>query len=282
MPDERKPSNASKQPAEQDVAGLTDAGITDAEVSKLRAAGVRTAGELWRRVARGGLGELELKTKIEGQRLVELLPARRAEKLAAELLYRAERDCIVAPGRSGARRRRPALRRRARQTAGRVEVWVRHHLLDLMFLGGVALVAFLLLRAGGKLYALPPPWGLRARYAVAAHDLRKGEALRPGQMHFVMLPPARDYFTSADGLEGLILARDVPGQKPLRQGDLLRLQAVAARDIAPGETVAAADLRLEWRPLQTTAVLRAADAENARARLAIRKDDVVTAEQLAR
>lgn len=61
-----------------------------------------------------------------------------------------------------------------------------------------------------------------------------------------------------------------------------RLQVVAARDIAPGETLAASDLKLEWRPLESKALLRASDAENAKARLAIRKDYVVTEDQLAR
>ena len=292
MPDESKPARATGPRDGRDIASLTEAKITHAEARKLREAGVRTVAEFWEKVSRDGLGDLEQKAKIEGHRLVELLPSRLADQLADDLLKRAERSDIVSPTRDSAKWRLPFNRwadrvvrpfgRRAWRTAGRAGVWLREHLPDLMLLAGVALVALLAFRAVGSFSAIPPPWGLGARYAVAAHDLKKDRALRKGELHFVLLPPAANYFTDDDGLEGLILARDVPRQKPLRHEDLLRLQVVAVRDIAREESIAPSDLKLEWRPLQLTALTRAADAAQAKARLAIRKDEVVTEEHLAR
>lgn len=281
MADESRHHPSARALAGQDVASLTGAGITDIEVEKLRAAGVRTVAQLLERVAGDGLDDLEREAKIEGYRLVQFLPVEFVEGLADEYLYRARMNRIIPAGPQAARRRLP-LGLRARQAAGRAETWVRQHLLDLALIGGAGLVGFLFLRALGSFGAMPPPWGLGRRYAVAARDLKKDQVLQSRQVHFALLPPAQNYFTGADGLEGLILARDVPRQKPLRHEDLLRLQVVAVRDIAQGETLAAADLRLEWRPLQLNALLRAADAENTKARLAIRKDYVVTEEQLAR
>lgn len=265
-----------------DIASLNGANIKDAEVRKLRAAGVRTVAELWEKVSYDGLGDLEKATKIEGQRLVELLPASLADELANVYLYRAERDGVVPATPARAKRWQLPKRLRARQAAGRAWTWLVNHLLDLTLLACVGLVGFLLLRAFGSFGAMPPPWGLGTRYVVAARDLKKDQLLDVRQLHFVRLPPDPNYFDSAVGLEGLILARDVPRQKPLRREDLLRLQVVATRDIAPGETLAASDLKLEWRPLQLNALLRADDAENARARLAIHKDYVVTEAHLKR
>jgi hypothetical protein len=287
MPDETEraaanPGTASPEPQSPDIASLAESGFTDAEVERLRDAGLKTVADLCERAASDGLDDLEQKARVEGYRLIRVLPPSLAEGLADEYLFQAGREGIVPMTPERAKRRRLPPGRRARLAAGRAETWIRDHMLDLAFVGGVGLLAFLLLRAEGYLYALPSPWGLGTHYAVAAHDLRKGDVLHPAELHFVLLPTARDYFLNAEGLDGLILARDVPGQKPLRHEDLLRLQVVAVRDITPGEEVAASDLKLEWRPLQPTALLRAADAEHAKARLTVKKDDVVTEEHLVR
>lgn len=273
---------ANTEPPSPDIASLAESGFTGAEIGRLRDAGVKTVADLCGHVASEGLYDLEQKTRVEGYRFIRVLPPSLAEELADEYLFRAEREGIVPMTPERAKRRQVSTGRRARLAAGRAETWVRDHMLDLAFVGGLGLLAFLLLRAGGYLYALPSPWGLGTRYAVAAHDLKKGDVLHPSQLHFVLLPNARDYFRNAEGLDGLILARDVPGQKPLRHEDLLRLQAVATRDITEGEEFAASDLKLEWRPLQPTALLRAAEAEHAKARLAVKKDEVVTKEHLVR
>lgn len=292
MPDETKqptarpkpasPKPASPEPPSADIAILAKSGFTDAEVERLRAAGVKTDADLHGRVASEGLYDLEQKTRVEGYRFIRVLPPSLAEGLADEYLFRAEREGIVPMSPERAKRRQLSTGRRARLAAGRAETWVRNHMLDLAFVGGLGLLAFLLLRAGGYLYALPSPWGLGTRYAVAAHDLKKGDVLHPTQLHFVLLPTEGDYFQNAEGLDGLILARDVPGQKPLRHEDLLRLQVVAVRDITEGEEFAVSNIKLEWRPLQPSAFLRVADAEHAKARLAVKKDEVVTKEHLLR
>ena len=282
MADESNPSATRPNADDRDITTLTGAGITVDEVRRLRGAGVVTVAQLRERVTCEGLGDLERQTRIEGYRLVELLPTQFAVELADEILYRAEMGGLVPPDPTRAKQRRLPLGVRAWRASARGAAWLREHLLDFAVIGGVALVALLLLRAFGYLGRLPPPWGLDKSYAVAARDLKKGQTLYASQLDFARLPPAEDYFAVADGLEGLKLARDVPRLKPLHREDLLRLQVLAARDIAQGETFTAADLKMEWRPLQPKALLRVSEVENAKARLAVPKDDVITTDHLAR
>ena len=267
----------------QDISKLP--GVTPAEAQKLTDAGINTVGEFWEKTARSspnleGFGEVERETMIPGRRLVELLPPTMRSELFAGLLYRAELVDLVARGPRTTWRRVPPrqlpahfLRRGLRK--------FRRHLLDLLLLAGAALALLLVLRGYGAFSGVREPWGLGEPVVVTRQDLKKDQVLRPDALYMGRLARAPDYILDAADVEGLRLARDVPRHKPLRHADLLSFQAVAARDVAQGERIGEADLRLEWSAYRPCAVVRPREADGREARVAIRKDCVVGWEMLA-
>lgn len=260
-------------------------GVTPAEARKLKAAGIGTVGEFWEKAARSspnleGFGEVERETMIPGRRLVELLPQPMRSDLFEGLLYRAELVDLVAHGTRTTWRRLP-LRRLPAHFLRRGLRKFRRHLLDLLLLAGAVLTLLLVLRGYGAFSGLPEPWGLGDPVVVTRQDLKKDQVLRPDALYMGRLARAPDYVLDAADVEGLRLARDVPRHKPLRHADLLSFQAVAARDVAQGEKIGEADLRLEWSAYRPCAVLRPREADGQEARVAIRKDCVVGWEMLA-
>jgi hypothetical protein len=258
--------------------------ITPNEVEKLRAANIPMLGNLWSRaVARdqqlAGFDQLAEQTKITSERLTELLPARLLQLLVSELLRRADALDLNVP--VPAELQRPSVEKSTLNAAKRVGHWLRRHLLDLILVFGVISLGFLILRATGILANWPPPVGLSESVVVTRRDLKAGNVLRLDRdLSIARLPLKESYFKSASDLEGLILRQDVSAQKPLRTENLVRLQVVATKDIPGGEKIAKDAVTLAWSPYHAKALLRPESAVDHKTRFAIRKDNIIPAEDI--
>jgi hypothetical protein len=258
--------------------------ITPDEIKKLRAANIPMLGNLWSRAVGGdqqltGFDQLAEQTKITSERLTELLPARLLQLLVSELLRRADALDLNVP--VPPKLQRPSVEKSTLNAAKRVGHWLRRHLFDLILLFALISVGFLILRAAGILPDWPPPVGLSESVVVTRRDLKAGEVLQLDRdLSIARLPLKENYFKSPSDLEGLILRQDVSAQKPLRTENLERMQLVATKDIPGGEKIARDAVTLAWSPYNAKALLRPESAVDHKTRFAIRKDNIIPAEDI--
>lgn len=218
-------------------------GITTEEIEGLRNQGIKTLEDLWLWIGKDfdeGSDRLAKETKIDSQRLIGLL--------ADQSIREAEQESNSWPSRHLS-----------------LVAW----LVSLILLGVVV---------GCVLQVLLPLLGPRSSVVVAAHDLEPSQALRPGDLYSAPLLWNVNYFTATHELEGLMLTRSVARGKPIRFQDVLRPQAIAARDIDAGAIVAIDAISVTWSPYQPGAVIRKDQIVGHRVRHAFRKGEVVLSE----
>ena len=253
------------------------------EAVRLRRAGVGTVRDFVEAVSSPtfqGFDKLSAATGITTDRLAELLPAAYFARLEAQLLRKAERAEFNIPEAEPEAEERVGLPARAWRGAKDFASGLIDHLLDVAIAGGVAVALLLVLRGLGAFPELPPPLGLRGKVVVAVRDLKSGRRLRANELGSATLRARRNYFRSADKVEGLMLARDVPALSPLRHEDLLRFQVVAKKDIARCEPLRPEDVELKWKQFEPRALLWAGKASGKVARVAIRADSVLTEDMI--
>jgi len=117
------------------------------------------------------------------------------------------------------------------------EVRPTKYWLDVVVFGVVVLLVVLVLRAHGVLRDIAPPYGIRDQVLIAAHDLEVGHVLQPSDVKTTMLVTQPTYLPTDAMLIGYVVARAVPAGRPLQRLDVHRVQAVAAKDIAPGTVI---------------------------------------------
>jgi Flp pilus assembly protein CpaB len=132
--------------------------------------------------------------------------------------------------------------------------WLARHWPDLGLLAIVVGLLYLGLRAVGL-----APWALTDTALVASHDLHAGASIRHEDLRLVRRPAQQDTFSGPDGLEGLILGKDVRRGQALREEQVLRWQVVATADVPNGAKVLASYLGLAWSPYESGAELELGD-----------------------
>ncbi|HVF68464.1 MAG TPA: SAF domain-containing protein [Pyrinomonadaceae bacterium] len=114
---------------------------------------------------------------------------------------------------------------------------------------------------------------------VTARGMAAGRALVPADLLAPNLTTRGDAYTnsfaSAAAVEGCRLAKDVSRGEVLRHEHLLRLQAVATRDIPLGSTISGEDVALGWSPYKPDAVLDLRPVTDHKSRRAIRSGEVI-------
>jgi SAF domain len=236
---------------ERDVAKLEH--ITVEETQNLRVAGINSVEELWTRIGEDlskGVEDIAAQTGIDQARLM---------------------NALIAEAASEVRRRRGS---------GFERYWfsLKRHLLDVVLIAGLIILIILALRAGGVLANLRSPLGLHDFVLVAARDLNSGRVLRSGDLRSARLDSHDDYFNSGDQIEGLVLAQRIPRSKPLRYGDVLRFQVVAATDISSGTIIEKSSIKMEWSPYEPSALIQLDKAVGSKTRQAIRSGGVILSE----
>lgn len=259
-------------------------GITVAEIGKLGAQRIETVEQLVALFNVGdadSLARLAERTKISQGRLIELVPTASVpvhtwpnewiEELAVRLLQESKTE-----GTWWQRRREGLLGFKSGVQKSWIS-WGTNLPILILFAGLLCLLA-LGLRAEGMLGGLPQPLGLRDKILIAARDLKSGSTLRSGDLSEALLPSRDDYFPADAKLDGLVLARNISLQKPLRHEDVLRPQVVAVRDIQAGAPVEKDAVTLVWTPYQTGAALKLEEVTGRPAKQHFRKDSIILSE----
>jgi hypothetical protein len=251
-------------------------GIAPDEIVKLRQSGLATTEQFLARVdvnRAQSIEELAAETTLSAARLIELVPTMNVpvntwpdewiHDLTVRLLQQDRAEGSFNQFKSDFKKS-----------------WIswQTNLPILMLCAGLICLLVLGLRATGMLGALPHPLGLRDKVLIAARDLKSGSALRSSDLSEALLPPGDDYFKGADKLDGLVLARNLSGRKPLRHGDVLRPQVRANRDIPADAPIEKEALDLVWSPYQPGAALRLEDVSAHRSKQPLRKDAIILSE----
>jgi hypothetical protein len=242
------PSTASASIVKRDIGKLPH--ITADEIRSLQQAGIHTVDEFWARIGEDlskGVASIATETGINSTRLMNVL---------------------IAEVKSEVRRR---------EGSGFESYWlsVKRHLLDAVLIVGFIILIILVLRAGGALANLRSPLGLRGSVLVAARDLNSGRVLRSGDLRSARLDFHANYFKSSDQIEGLILAKGVPRSKPIRHGDVLRFQVVAATDLPSGTVIEQSAVKMEWSAYDPDALIQMDKVVGSKTLQAIRRGEVV-------
>jgi flagella basal body P-ring formation protein FlgA len=264
-------------------------GIRSIEVNRFCRANIKTVEELLDRIEPSftvGIFAVSQATGIKPDRLMELVPSGCLEvksapdlwieALAGRLLQEAPPDdpwlkrCRFGLRKISLRRFWQSLKRDWR---GWKKNWPIFFLI-----AGLLLLIGLAVRAAGGLQALPSPIGLHDRALVTVNRMEAGAMLKQGDLYAALLPSESDYFKPSDSVDGLILARSVAGQSPLRFRDVLRQQLVAVKDIQANAILQKEDVTLAWTPYQPDAVLQAGNVYGSTSIRAIRKDMVILTE----
>jgi hypothetical protein len=256
-------------------------GITSDEAAKLRRAGIGTVKKFEGQIEHDFIAGIKLmvsQTGIKPDRLMELLPPDRLvvesvpeawlEGLTRRILRKAPQDD------PWIRRCRFSVERFARCLKGN---WLgREKNLPIFVLAAwLLMLVALTLRAVGFFQGLPEPLGLRDQALVAADNLESERVLRQGDFYPALLPFENDYFRPGDKLEGLILARSVSGQKPLRFQDVLRRQVIATKELQTDAIIQKEDVTLAWTVYQPGAALTTEEVCGRKTTHPIRKDGAV-------
>jgi flagella basal body P-ring formation protein FlgA len=262
-------------------------GINSGEVTKLCKIDIRTVQDLLDQLEPDffyGLTYVSVQTGIKHSRLAEVLPPEvialedAPDFLVEELAERVLRD--AAPDDNWIKRCGYGLGNRFERLKGNWGGWKDN--VPLIFLSGVIFIVIMLaVRAAGGFQWIPDPFPLRDRALVAVDTLESGKVLVTKDMHSALLPFESDYFRADRDVEGLVLARRVSGQMPLRFRDVVRQQLIATKDIAADATIQKEDVTLAWARYQPGAVLTYEEVVGRKAKFAIRKDLTMRQEYLA-
>jgi hypothetical protein len=259
-------------------------GINSDEVDKLCQAGIGTVEDFLVQIEplfNYGIMYMSISTGIKADRLIQFVPP---ERLRASVLP----DCWIEGLTARVLREAPpddpwlkrcelGAKHTFRGLRGNWLGWQKN-LPILALIAGLLLLLALTFRAAGGLQWLPAPFGLRDRALIVACDMNSGKALAASDFYQAMLPFRNDYFRPSDDLQGLVLARPVSGQMPLRFQDVLRFQVIAARDIQADATIQEEDVSLVWTTYQPGAALGLKEVCGHKASRGIRKDGVVLSE----
>ncbi|HEX8846269.1 MAG TPA: SAF domain-containing protein [Pyrinomonadaceae bacterium] len=261
-------------------------GIHSDEVDALCRAKIRTTEEFEAQIEppffNYGIMYMSINTDIKPDRLIEfvppelvpmdLLPDVWLEGLAARVLREPLPD-----GDPWRKRCRRGLQRFGRGLKGHWKGW-KDNLQIFVLMAVLLLLLALALRAAGGLQGLPSPLGLRDRALITADSLESGRALKSGDLYPALLPPESDYFKPGDNLEGLILARKISSQTPLRFRDVLRHQVIATKDIQANAVLQKEDITLALTPYQPGAALKLEEVYGRISSQTVRKDAAVLSE----
>jgi flagella basal body P-ring formation protein FlgA len=260
-------------------------GINSDEVDKLCQAKIRTVEEFLAQIDSPffnyGIVYMSIKTGIKQDRLIEFVPP---ERLSADLLpdvwieKLTNRVLREAPLEDPwLKRCRRGLKKFSRGLKGTWHGWQKNLPIFALIAGLLFLLA-LALRAAGGIQWLPSPIGLRDRALVTADNMESGRVLKAGDLYPALLPLESDYFKPSDNLEGLILARSISGQTPLRFHDVFRQQMIAAKDIQANAVIQKEDVKLVWTSYQPGAALRLEEVYGRKASQVLRKDTAILSE----
>lgn len=256
-------------------------GINSEEVGKLCGANIKTVETFMAQLKTGfvkGIKSISKSTGIRPERLLEFVPPDRlpvgmlSEKWLEGVTKRVLRE--AKPDDWWLKRCRHGFRRFKRGLKGHWLGW-RKNLPMLVVVAGLLMVIVLAARALGWLHWLPSPLGIHSLALIATTDMEKDRVLKSEDLYPSFILLQNDYFKPEDKLEGLVLARRVTGQKPLRFRDVLRLQVIATTDILPDEIIREEQIKLDWRPYQPGAALTLEEVSGRKASQALRKDGII-------
>lgn len=256
-------------------------GINSDEVTKLCQAGIGTIEKFVGHLNPNfnyGVFYISTKAGIKPDRVVQLVPP---ENLRPDILPDVWLEGVVTRVMRKADPDDPWLKRcrlRLRDFfTGLRGIWMgwRQNLPIVGLLVPVLLILGLSLRAVGKLQWLPPPLGLRDQVLIVGRGIPSGKALEKADVYQVYLPLSDDYFQSHQTIEGLIAARSLSGNSPLRFSDTLRRQVVAAKDLEPGTSIQKEDVKFVWTSFQPEAVINVADVHGRQLNQPVPKDATI-------
>ena len=256
-------------------------GINSDEVAKFCRAGITTIekfADFFDPHFIYGAVYLSVRTGIKPDRLIQLLPP---ESLQAELVPDDWLEAIVTRVLRKARPDDPWLKRcrlRLRDFVASLRGnWLgwRPNLPLAALLLPLILMLCLSLRAAGKLQWLPPPLGLRNQVLIVGRGIPSGKSLEKADVYQVYLPLSDDYFQSDQTIEGLIAARSLSSNLPLRFRDTLRQQVVAAKDLEPGSPIQKEDVKFVWTSFQPDALVELAEVYGRELNQPVRKDAAI-------
>lgn len=256
-------------------------GINSDEVAKLCRAGITTVekfADFFDPHFIFGAAYLSVRTGIKPDRLIQLLPP---ESLRADLVPDEWLEAIVTRVLRKARPDDPWLKRcrlRLRDFVGGLRGnWLgwRPNLPIVGLLLPLLVMFGLFLRAAGKLQWLPPPLGLRDQVLIVGRGIPSGRTLERGDVYQVYLPLSDDYFAPHQSIEGLIAARPLSSNLPLKFSDTLRQQVVAAKDLDSGTTIQIEDVNLVWINYQPDALVNVADVLGRQLNQPVRKEAAI-------
>jgi flagella basal body P-ring formation protein FlgA len=260
-------------------------GINSDEVDKLCQAKIKTVEEFLAEIEppffNYGIVYISTKTGIKQDRLIEFVPP---DRLSADLLPNVWIENLTSrvlreapPEDPWLKRCRLGLKKFSRGLKGNWHGWQKNLPIFALIAGLLFLLA-LALRAVGGIQWLPSPIGLRDRAMVVADNMESGRVLKADNLYPVLLPLESDYFKPDDNLEGLILARSISSQTPLRFHDVFRQQVIAAKDIQANAIIQKEDVTLAWTPYQPDVALRLEEVCGRKASRVLRKDAAVLSE----
>jgi flagella basal body P-ring formation protein FlgA len=164
----------------------------------------------------------------------------------------------------------------AREAESNTGSWLSRHWSDITLVLMTVLVPAFALRAAGILQFLPSQLTLKESALFAAHNLERGHVIRLGDFYRAGTATRDNYFHEVGQIEGLIVETPlVARDRPIRHEDVMRLQVVAVKDIAPGSLVTPETLALKWTKYEDGAAVDINTVKNHRASRAIRSGDAV-------
>lgn len=167
-----------------------------------------------------------------------------------------------------------------RNHSGILKWWTNFkiHTLDIILAFMALILVFLVLRAGVTPATVNSSLELQTTVIVAARDLELGLVINSEDLLSSRLAPQNDYFKTRDALEGLIIGKRVPGQKPIRYSDVLRFQVVTTADIPVGVQLDYNNVKMSWSTYRPTAFTSLDRLNYLKARIAIPTGSVLTSE----
>ena len=199
-------------------------------------------------------GELPESVRVEKERLIALLSAMVELEVEEGNFFSWPEEQVTSPRRPNAS--------------------LRANWLEAIIILGVIVLAVLTLRALGW---LPRPLDPGDPILIAARDLDAGTVIREADLVGARFG-ATDAFTDTSQLHGLLLANALEKGGIVRRSDVVRLQAVASKDIPVTTLFTRDNLTVTWSAFQPNAVLDKARLVGHKALGDVRSGQVVTSD----
>jgi hypothetical protein len=166
-----------------------------------------------------------------------------------------------------------------RESESSRSTWLSRNWLNLIMIFAPILIGALVWRATGGLSFLPSTFSLQSQAVFATRNFEPGHVFREGDVYTARATYHRDFFQQQSDLEGLTVDQSaIRRGKPIRRGDVLRLQVVALKDIPAGTLITADAVGAKWTKYDADAALDASTVAGRQAAHALRSGDVILAE----